>query len=163
MGDTLSRQAWWHNLPRSQPCILFSGGGNGWCIGSHCLPCAWWPPASSYSNYHLGGMWDSRVKFPLTPLLEEVGRWALSPGEGTQSVGAGFSAVCVFVWRSTDILQITTISPCNQPPCLQTPNMANMICMVCLQCKLVSKGINVTWRSTEGGLGSTRTNGFYLC
>lgn len=26
-GDTLSHQSWWHNLPRSQPCILFSGGG----------------------------------------------------------------------------------------------------------------------------------------
>lgn len=35
MGDTLSRQGWWYNLPRIQSCMLFSGGGI--CIESHCL------------------------------------------------------------------------------------------------------------------------------
>lgn len=61
-----------HGVFKCQCVCVYVGWG--WVFFSSCLPTAWKPPAESNSNYHLGGMWDPRVKFPLTPMEEEVRR-----------------------------------------------------------------------------------------
>lgn len=101
----------------------------GWEWATHkviaCLPCSWWPPASSCSNYHLKGMWKPRVKFPLTLLSEEVRCWALPPrvvgmGMGDETHWVQDLVTCEQVGHphSPSVLQPTT-APADPQHCKQ--------------------------------------------
>lgn len=145
MGGTLSHQAWWHNLPRSQPYCL-AGWEWGWLHRLSLLvypaPGDPLPAATSIITLEECGTLVLNSLWPPRWRRSGGGR---SPRGGMQPVGAGWvlcvSYACVVV--QGDPLDLHPQSR-NQPPCLQTPNTVNKICMVCLQCKLVSKDLNFT-------------------